>query len=538
LNTTLTLTALLSGPGAVPGPAATAAAVAAPAGPEPAGTASPFAILAALAAGTPVLAAATQAVEGAKGPSAGPVQACAPGATPTDLVADDLALVLAQAANPDTVGNASPDQAASGGLPGEAASDDDKVTCRNDPETLDAAAAPEPAADQSLAISAALLPAPAISAQSGPAEASGAGEHASAVGSAALPVDSSKPRQDPLAPPSDLAPTPHGKAAQAVLAQDQASRSGPAWAGVPDSENKAAPGAASIPVRQDGEPHELPPAASDVARARAFGANGLGKGSEVDLGLRNGAESADGRPAEPASPGRTDNSPGTPSFVEAAPEGKAAPAHDGQTDVTARADKPATRQIDGAEAAKPSSSDLLPAPVPNHSAPHIVRAAEAAPAPPAALPPAQADAVPMVPNVPLAAVPVEIGLRSLAGLSRFEIRLEPEDLGRIDVRLDIDGDTVQARLTVDRVETLALLQRDAKTLERAFEQAGLKPSEGGIDLSLRDPQGDARGHHRGDDRPGRDSPDRRPPPREPDADAPPRIVRTLWRTERRLDMRI
>ena len=31
-----------------------------------------------------------------------------------------------------------------------------------------------------------------------------------------------------------------------------------------------------------------------------------------------------------------------------------------------------------------------------------------------------------------------------------------------------------------------MLQRDARTLERAFEQAGLKPSEGGIDMSLRD----------------------------------------------------
>ena len=149
-----------------------------------------------------------------------------------------------------------------------------------------------------------------------------------------------------------------------------------------------------------------------------------------------------------------------------------------------------------------------------------------------------AATVPIGPNVPLAAVPVEIGLRSLAGASRFEIRLEPEDLGRIDVRLEIDGENVQARLVVDRVETLALLQRDARTLERAFEQAGLKPSEGGLDLSLRDPQGDARGQQRGDDRPGRESPERRLSPPDPDADAPPRILRTLWRTERRLDLRI
>jgi flagellar hook-length control protein FliK len=88
---------------------------------------------------------------------------------------------------------------------------------------------------------------------------------------------------------------------------------------------------------------------------------------------------------------------------------------------------------------------------------------------------------------PLHVVPVEIGARALAGNKRFDIRLDPAELGRIDVSLEIsDRGEVSARLTVDRVETLHMLQRDARTLERAFEQAGLKPSEGGIDMSLRD----------------------------------------------------
>jgi flagellar hook-length control protein FliK len=89
---------------------------------------------------------------------------------------------------------------------------------------------------------------------------------------------------------------------------------------------------------------------------------------------------------------------------------------------------------------------------------------------------------------PLHVVPVEIGARALAGNKRFDIRLDPAELGRIDVSLEIsDKGEVSAKLVVDRVETLHMLQRDARTLERAFEQAGLKPSEGGIDLSLRDP---------------------------------------------------
>ncbi|CAN7665178.1 flagellar hook-length control protein FliK [Bosea sp. LjRoot90] len=88
---------------------------------------------------------------------------------------------------------------------------------------------------------------------------------------------------------------------------------------------------------------------------------------------------------------------------------------------------------------------------------------------------------------PLHVVPVEIGARALAGNKRFDIRLDPAELGRIDVRLEFsDKGEVSAKLTVDRVETLHMLQRDARTLERAFEQAGLKPSEGGIDMSLRD----------------------------------------------------
>jgi flagellar hook-length control protein FliK len=91
---------------------------------------------------------------------------------------------------------------------------------------------------------------------------------------------------------------------------------------------------------------------------------------------------------------------------------------------------------------------------------------------------------------PISAVPLEIGLRAMSGNKRFDIRLDPAELGRVDVRLDIDdAGTVTAKLTVDRVETLHLLQRDARTLERAFEQAGLRPSDGGVDISLRDQSG-------------------------------------------------
>ncbi len=44
------------------------------------------------------------------------------------------------------------------------------------------------------------------------------------------------------------------------------------------------------------------------------------------------------------------------------------------------------------------------------------------------------------PAVPLAGVAIEIAGKALAGKNRFEIRLDPPELGRIEVRLDVDRD--------------------------------------------------------------------------------------------------
>lgn len=107
---------------------------------------------------------------------------------------------------------------------------------------------------------------------------------------------------------------------------------------------------------------------------------------------------------------------------------------------------------------------------------------------------------------PIHMVPIEIGMKAMSGARSFDIRLDPGELGRVDVKLDIsDSGEVSAKLVVDRVETLHMLQRDARTLERAFEQAGLKPSDAGVDITLRDPsdQSGARQNRQQDDAPRR-----------------------------------
>ncbi len=79
------------------------------------------------------------------------------------------------------------------------------------------------------------------------------------------------------------------------------------------------------------------------------------------------------------------------------------------------------------------------------------------------------------------------------GVNRFEIRIDPPELGRIDVRLDMSVDgRAQAHLTVERAETLDLMQRDARVLERALADAGLDLDRDGLNFSLKD-QGDPDG---------------------------------------------
>ncbi len=69
---------------------------------------------------------------------------------------------------------------------------------------------------------------------------------------------------------------------------------------------------------------------------------------------------------------------------------------------------------------------------------------------------------------------------------RLSLQLQPHELGRVEVRLDFGEDgAVRALVLCDRRDTLDLLQRDARGLERALANAGLKADSGGLNFSLR-----------------------------------------------------
>ena len=89
--------------------------------------------------------------------------------------------------------------------------------------------------------------------------------------------------------------------------------------------------------------------------------------------------------------------------------------------------------------------------------------------------------------VPLSGLALEIAVSARSGKSHFEIRLDPADLGRIDVRIDVDRNGhVTSHLTVEKPETLSMLRQDAPQLQRQLDDAGFKTGNGGLQFSLRD----------------------------------------------------
>ena len=122
------------------------------------------------------------------------------------------------------------------------------------------------------------------------------------------------------------------------------------------------------------------------------------------------------------------------------------------------------------------------------------------------------------------------------GTDRIRIQLNPAELGRIDVKLEIGHDgRLIAVLQSDRSDTLDLMQRDARTLERALQDAGLKTDQNSLSFTLNK---DQRQHPDGGDS---------EMPRElaagtiPDIDAtdgPGRVPARIVTSDRALDLRV
>jgi flagellar hook-length control protein FliK len=90
-------------------------------------------------------------------------------------------------------------------------------------------------------------------------------------------------------------------------------------------------------------------------------------------------------------------------------------------------------------------------------------------------------------QAPAKDIAVQIAKHVADGVNKFEIRISPPELGRIEVKLEItDGGKVSAHLVAEKSETLDLLQKDRSTLEKALAEAGLDVDQDALNFSMKE----------------------------------------------------
>jgi len=133
----------------------------------------------------------------------------------------------------------------------------------------------------------------------------------------------------------------------------------------------------------------------------------------------------------------------------------------------------------------PALQNIIGGPLNNAGTPGNISSTNAA---------AQATRTPPSPPVALNDVAVHIARAASTGVDHINIKLKPAALGEVEVKLELTHDgRVAAVVTADRSDTLDMLARDAKSLERALADAGLKTDQGSLQFNLRGEGGNARG---------------------------------------------
>ena len=78
-------------------------------------------------------------------------------------------------------------------------------------------------------------------------------------------------------------------------------------------------------------------------------------------------------------------------------------------------------------------------------------------------------------QAPAEQVSVQIQTAVKSGVDRISIQLSPAELGKIDVKMELaDDGQLRAVISAEKPETLELLQKDARGLEKSLQDAGLK----------------------------------------------------------------
>ncbi len=107
---------------------------------------------------------------------------------------------------------------------------------------------------------------------------------------------------------------------------------------------------------------------------------------------------------------------------------------------------------------------------------------------------------PQMPPPPMEQVSVQIQKAVINGANKVSIKLHPANLGRVEVRLEIATDgQLSAIITAEKPETLELLQRDIRGLEKSLQQAGLDANANSFNFGLKKNPGRDSNPDRGND---------------------------------------
>lgn len=81
------------------------------------------------------------------------------------------------------------------------------------------------------------------------------------------------------------------------------------------------------------------------------------------------------------------------------------------------------------------------------------------------------------------------------GVDHISLKLTPPELGKLHIKLEISHDgRAQVLVTADNKDTFDMLQRDARGLQNALNEAGLKADSGSLQFDLREQPGQQQGN--------------------------------------------
>ncbi len=158
--------------------------------------------------------------------------------------------------------------------------------------------------------------------------------------------------------------------------------------------------------------------------------------------------------------------------------------------------KPAAPQSTGKTAQKsdfvpagPAKAAALARATPNEGAAPGLTQVDASP-PPTAQQQQQAATTPDASAARAAPAAAQVGreiIRRFNGQStQFDLRLDPPELGRVEVRIEVSRDhRVTATLTAESPQALVELARHARELQQSLQSAGLELAENGLSFDLR-----------------------------------------------------